>query len=307
MIVVVTGCLEAPVERLNPLDSGARIEAQIVGLPDTIHSRGETHTFALVTSPALPPDTPILWRSSRFILDSGNLTSAYTSVRPIVGVVEAVIGNGIDPRIVRKSIVERQRPFRLALACESCPMPEFGMPVRVASAVFDSVGNVIENITQGDIAIDVQLRDSSLFRWSEPPFLTFTGGRNGQTWVIARVRERPTVADSALLRIWQVHRAVVPRCPVLRFPGDTGTIVVDRFLDRAAFRVEHDGAPPQIVWSTATRFGVTNMSATEEGFVTAMAPGSGLVVARFVPDSVDRGVPDQVRGECTWSISAPPS
>lgn len=302
-VLWLVGCLEAPVERTNLLDIGAALDAEIVGVPDTLNSNGESHTLTLVTTPELPPGTPITWRSTRFDIEGNRLTVSNAQASPLSGFVEALIGNVAEPRVVRKSIVDRQRPFRLELSCANCEMPEFGIPLEVSQVMYDSLGNLIRD-PFFSLGWDWTARDGSLLQSTS---FGWKGVKNGQSWIVASVRDRPSVVDSVLLTIWQVHRAVVPICPDLRVPGDTGSIVIDHFWDRAAFRVEHDGVPPQVVWSSSDQYGTAaNIAVTTEGFVTAVSAGIAVAHARFVPDSVDRGVPDQVRGECVFNIAVPP-
>lgn len=302
---LISGCLDAPTERTNPLDSGAPLEAAITGVPDTISSLLASYTPRLVTSPALPDAAEVTFSGPGFVFDgSGMIRPVQASFSPEQWTLSATIGPSRNPRVVTKIVTVRQRPRDLAFTCvPACAWSDLGSDATVRVTSRDSLGSVVRGLIWGAVGDSFLIRDTTIVSsQGSADGARLVPMKNGSTWLVASKSLVPPLTDSIPLVVSQVPTGAQVECPISMIVGETRQINVIRFIDSAG--ITYQKADPAIRWlpggpSNPLDPGVVDVTVTAGGLITANNVGVWQSNALFTETN-------QLAAQCQIFVNSPP-
>jgi hypothetical protein len=245
-----------PFARTNPFDPEAPLQAQIVGVPDSMFSRGDTFRVSLVTDPVLPEGAVIRWYGDAIQSLGGGLFRARDATHyPLRATVIAEIGPTRVPRRLSTSVLLKQRVYSVTTECDTGCLYRW---LEIYDTVLTTPRDSLDSLVYGYLpTLDVTVisRDTNVAtvpatRTSN--YWTVVRPRaNGQTWIVMSFGNREKlVSDSFPVTVQQLLWYMPNNCPLTMLPseGDTVRQIVTTPPGTDFNGIPYSGVMPSLQW-----------------------------------------------------------
>jgi hypothetical protein len=277
--LVLGACLDEPFLRDNPLDIDADVSVEIVGLPDSLFSAGDTFRVSLVTDPPLPAGASIRWYGYKLeSFGTGLFRVTGSSHEAAFATVTAELGPARVPREITRSVVVRQRIFNIVTRCDTgCRYTSLNWVDTVNTTPYDSLGSVVTGFFPTSNATLVS-RDTNVMRVVHARVSNYWTAiqprANGQTWIVMSFLGEAIAKDSFRVTVDQQLASVPNNCPISLY-GSTSSQIVSSPTGYDSRGAVFQAPLPALAWDVGSWAGGNAMvaSVTSTGLFTLHSGG----------------------------------
>lgn len=301
------GCETAPLARTNPFDPEAPLDVQILGVPDSLFSLGDTFRVSLVTNPLLPPEATIRWAGVGLQwMGNGLFRVSAASHIPRLGSITAEIGPTRVPRRVSTTLIMTQRVFTVVTECDTgCHYTSLEWNDTITTTPRDSLGfTVSEYLPAADVTAisrDTNVMTVPAAR-SSNYFATVRPRTDGQTWIVLSFGATERIQKDSfhvtiLQRLWHLPN----NCPLVMdvTEGDTVGQIGSVFPGTDFAGSPFLGTLPPLQWAMTGRTGnELELELSPSGLVRYISGDGVWFVGQTRPDGL-------TVSECTIHVPWP--